>query len=447
MATTGIWKIEKRLDHVIDYVKNTEKTNKITNTETYNELHKLGEYENLDFQCEEDCYVSGINCLPDNAYKDMMDTKEIWNKKNGILGYHAFQSFKEGEVTPDVAHSIGLKLANEMWGDKYEVVVTTHINTNHIHNHFVINSVSFKDGSKYHDCNENYALLRKLSDSLCQEYGLSVLDNKKIRKGKVNYDNYYNSYIKKSNYHTIAKNDIDRAIAMAFSLKDFENILVKMGYEVNNRYGKLSIRREPYKKNIRIIRAFGDEYSIENIEKRIEVETLPRVPFIDAYNPNNKIYKSYEKAKQEKAHGIYGLYKYYCYILKVYPKHYPNKVLTPALRVEVEKMNDISKQTRLLVSNKIETYEQLLFFKDSLIIEKQTLSSKREYLWKKFRRENDKDKKLSIRNEIDIITNQLNKKREEVGICENVVNRFDIVKENIQEFEEQKRREKVKNEF
>lgn len=167
MATTGIWGITERLDHVIEYVMNLEKTGK--KNSDYQELHKLSEYENLSYNTEESCYVFGINCLPETAYRDMMDTKQIWKKKDGILGYHAFQSFKKGELTPDQAHLIGLKLAEEMWGDRFEIIVTTHINTNHIHNHFVINSVSFKDGKKYHDCHETYAQLRHLSDSLCQE--------------------------------------------------------------------------------------------------------------------------------------------------------------------------------------------------------------------------------------------------------------------------------------
>lgn len=434
MATTGIWKIEKRLDHVIDYVMNPEKTSKEGNS-NYQEMHKLSEYDNLDYNTEEECYISGINCLPETAYKEMMKTKEYWKKKDGILGYHAFQSFKEGEVTADKAHLIGLKLAEEMWGNKYEIIVATHANgTNHIHNHFVINSVSFKDGKKYHDSNETYALLRHTSDSLCQEYGLSVLDKMQNKKSKVNYDNYYKCYVKKNNYHTMTKADIDKAIGMAHSYKDFENIMIKMGYEIKNRYGKLSVRRNPFKTNIRIVRAFGNNYSIDSIEKRIETEKLPRVPFIEAYNPNNRI-KVYKKASSQKAHGIYGLYKYYCYILKVYPRHYPNKILSPALRLEVDKMNEISKQTRLLVSNKIETYEQLLFYKENLSTEVQELLSKKENLWKKFRRTKKETEKNSIRYEINEITKKLKPLREEVVLCDGIEKRLDVVKKNIQEFE------------
>ena len=444
MATTGIWKIEKGLDHVIDYVSNPEKTTK--DTEDYQELHQFSEYENLSFNTEEECYISGVNCLPDDAYEDMMDTKRYWKKKDGVLGYHAFQSFKEGEVTADKAHLIGLKLAEEMWGDRFEILVTTHINTNHIHNHFVINSVSFKDGKKFNNCNETYAILRHLSDSLCEEYGLSVIDNSKARKGKINYDNYYQRYVKKNTYHSIAKQDVDRAIAMAYSFKDFENIMIKMGYEIVNRYGKISIRRDPFKKNIRIERAFGNDYSIERIEKRIETETVPRVPFFEAYNPNNKV-KTFEEHKKEKAHGIYGLYKYYCYILKVYPKQYPKKILTPALRVEVNKLDEISKQTQLLVSHKIETYEQLLFYKDTINQDIKDLTTKRENLWRKIKRTKDNDEKVSIRNEIDTLTKLLAPKRKEVVLCEGIEKRLNAVKENIKEFEEEKGKERLKDEL
>ena len=439
MATTGIWKIEKRLDHVIDYVMNPQKTFK--ESSDYQELHKLSEYDNLSYNTEEECYVSGINCLPETAYEEMMETKDIWKKKDGILGYHAFQSFKEGEVTADQAHLIGLKLAEEMWGDKFEVIVTTHKNTDHIHNHFVINSVSFKDGKKYHDCHETYAQLRHISDSLCQEYGLSVVDKKKMKKGKVNYDNYYKGYTIKNNYHRVAKQDVDRAIGMAYSYKDFENILMKMGYEITNRYGKLSIRRDPFKKNIRIERSFGNNYSIEKIESRIESESAPRIPFIESCNPNNKI-KSYKKAKSEKAHGIYGLYKYYCYILKVYPRHNPRKILSPALRVEINRMNEISKQTRFLVNHKIETQEQLLFYKENLNIDIKDLTSKKEYLWKKFKRVKNENEKNSIRYEIDEITKKLIPMKEEFSLCEGIEKRLDIVKENIREFEEEKDKDK-----
>ena len=442
MATTGIWKIEKRLDNVIRYITNPEKTNKIDDNSSYQDMHKFNEYNNLDYNTEEECYISSLNCSSHRVYKDMLLTKKEYKKEDRILGFHAFQSFKEGEITPDKAHLIGVKLAEEMWGDRFEVIISTHINTNHIHNHFVINSVSFKDGKKYYDNRENYAKLRHLSDTLCQEYGLSVLKEKKCNSG-INYANYYKGYVEKSNYHTIAKQDLDRAISMAYSYKDFENLMIKMGYEVINRYGKLSIRREPYKKNIRIERNFGNDYSIDEIKKRIENTNAIRVPFIEVYNPNKKI-RVYEKARKQKSKGLYGLYKYYCYILKVYTRHYPKKIISPALRVEINKMNEISQQTKLLVSNKIKTYEQLLFYKDNLNNEIEKMVERRNYLWIKIKRiSNENDKKI-IRNEIDNITERLNFKRKEVKLCEQIEKRSEIVEKNIDEFENEKGREKEK---
>jgi len=445
MATTGIWKISKRLDHVIDYVSNIEKT-KINNSEIYMDLHNFNESTNFDYNDEQEYYVSSLNCSTHRTYKDMMITKEMFHKEDGILGYHAFQSFKEREVTPDKAHLIGMKLAEEMWGDRFEVIVTTHINTNHIHNHFVINSVSFKDGKKYYDNRENYAKLRHLSDTLCQEYKLNVLKEKKTRKG-INYANYYKGYVSKSNYHTLAKQDLDRAIAMAFSFQDFENLMKKMGYEIFNRYGKLSIRRSPYKKNIRIERNFGSNYSIDEINKRIETTSAVRVPFIEAYIPNYKKQKTYEKSKNQKKKGLYGLYKYYCYILKVYPRHYPRKILNPELRVEVQKMDEISEQTKLLVSKEIKTYEQLLFYKEELCNDIEKLSERRHYLWIKIKRlTNSKDKQL-IRNEIESITKELENKKKGVRLCEGIENRSGELENNIKDFEKEMRKEKNKNEF
>ena len=142
MATTKIWKIDKRLDNVVDYVVNEKKTD----SSSYYNLHKVAEYVKASYKTEKQLYVTAINCSEDNIVQEMMETKRLFDKEDGILGYHAFQSFCEGEVTPELAHKIGIKLAEELWGDRFQVVVTTHLNTNHIHNHFLLNSVSFAPG-------------------------------------------------------------------------------------------------------------------------------------------------------------------------------------------------------------------------------------------------------------------------------------------------------------
>ena len=265
MATTSLWKVDKRLDHVIDYATDEEKTkNEGCN---FDSIEKLLTYATNPDKTEKLFYTTGINCKVDNAVKEMQFIKKLYGKEKGILAFHGYQSFKEGEVTPEIAHEIGVRLAEEMWGDRFQVVVSTHLNTDNIHNHFVINSVSFKDGYKYYSNFENTALLRKTSDELCEEYGLSVLEEKKCKSG-INFENFYKKHIQESDYHKEVKEDLDYAIKNSYTTKDFHIILESMGYHYYYRAGKLSVRREPYKRNIRVERAF-EEYSVDNITKRI----------------------------------------------------------------------------------------------------------------------------------------------------------------------------------
>ena len=266
MATTSLWKVDKRLDHVIDYATDKEKTK--NEGDNFDSIEKLLTYATNPAKTEKLFYTTGINCKVENAVKEMQFIKKLYGKEKGIIAFHGYQSFKEGEVTPEIAHEIGVRLAEEMWGDRFQVVVSTHLNTEHLHNHFVINSVSFKDGYKYYSNFENTALLRKTSDELCEEYGLSVLEEKKCKSG-INFENFYKKHIQESDYHKEVKEDLDYAIKNSYTTKDFHKILEAMGYNYYYRAGKLSVRREPYKRNIRVERAFGEEYSVDNITKRI----------------------------------------------------------------------------------------------------------------------------------------------------------------------------------
>ena len=142
MATTSIWKVKNRIDHVIDYVTDTNKTIGLQQVLNYT----TNEEKTLQHQ-----YVSCINCMRNNPYQSMMNTKEMFHDKKKIVCFHGYQSFVEGEVTPELAHQIGVELAEKLWGDRFEVVVSTHLNTDNIHNHFVLNATSCIDGKRY--CN------------------------------------------------------------------------------------------------------------------------------------------------------------------------------------------------------------------------------------------------------------------------------------------------------
>lgn len=432
MATTGIWKIEKRLDHVIDYISNVEKTVKLnTKSESYLELHHFKEYKNMNYITEEQCFVSGINCSIENPYQDMMLTKERFNKKDGILGFHAFQSFKKGEVTPELAHEIGIKLANEMWGDRFEVVVATHHNSGIIHNHFVINSVSFIDGKKYYDKRETYAELRHLSDMLCEEYGLSVLKEKTCEKSGINYSHYSNKYMEHSNYYTTTKRDIDYAIMQAYTYEDFETLLKRMGYEVNYRANKLTLCRKPYKKNIRVERCYGEEYSKESIIEKIKNTESIRIPFIEVYGMNKeKFYTEYEKHKKSK--GIYALCLHYCYILGNFPKK-TNRVLPASIRADIYKMDRLVEGIRLL--DKYELKDDIQFF--SFYKERKNKLDEfiktRDKLWYEHKKEDiDKGK---IIEKINSINEKIKEYRADIKVLEEIIEGQSTLKSNIEDYE------------
>ena len=119
--------------------------------------------------------VSGIHCRPETAWADMRAVQRKFGKTEGVVAMHAYQSFQPGEVTPEQCHAIGVELARQVWGGRFQVLVATHMNTHCLHNHFVINAVSYVDGKKYEQRRSQYRELRRASDALCRAQGLSVV--------------------------------------------------------------------------------------------------------------------------------------------------------------------------------------------------------------------------------------------------------------------------------
>ena len=351
MATVGIWSVKNNLSRVIDYASDEKKVDE----QTFKDLHNELEYISDDYKTEEKKYVTGINCSTNNACKEMKEIKKHFQKEDGIIAFHAYQSFKEGEVTPEQAHSIGIQLAEEMWGDRFQVVVATHLNTNHIHNHFVINSVSFVDGKKYYDNRMSYAELRRLNDQICMEHNLSYLEEKKTKKGL-----YYINYQDKADkiiYSKQTKSDVDMAITLANSYSEFLHILENMNYEVKERASKLSVRNLEYKRNIRIERQFGNDYSIENIKKQIAGIYLPE--------KQNQYRRYFEKDKvidtlmKMNCKGLAFKYINYLKLLNKYPTYIRNHRVSNQLQRDVMQMNLISNQTIFLAKSRIDTLDDL----------------------------------------------------------------------------------------
>ena len=449
MATTKLWKVENRLDNVVNYASDKSKTeNKNYQKKNINSIFELLDYTTNPDKTEKQFFITGINCELDTAVKQMTQTKKKFNKdkyskNNKIVAFHGYQSFAEGEVTPETAHEIGVKLAEEMWGDRFEVVVSTHLNTNHIHNHFVLNSVSFKDGKKYYSNFENTALLRKTSDDICDEYGLKVLEEKTCKSG-INFENFYKNGLSNSDYYKFAKEDIDYAINHSWTYKEFLKKLKDMGYEIFFRAEKISIKRYPHKRNIRIERAFGEQYSIDNIKNKICSRYPNREEVIKPKTYKSRLYLKGSLKRLTKPKGFKALYLYYCYLLNVYPKKNIEYKLTPAMRVEVKKMDEYSNEIRLLTKYNITNSDELDNCKTNLNGQLSDLIRQRNNLYYKRQNMAENENKEEINKEIEMVSKDVTKIRNEIKLCYKIKVKVPEIKEQIKAFNKKENNEKQK---
>lgn len=171
-------------------------------------------------------FVSALNCKSaETAFAAMRRTKEKFCKTGGVLGYHFIQSFAPGEVTPEQAHEIGCEFARRLFGEDFEVVVGTHLDKAHPHNHIIVNSVSRIDGHKYHSSPESYYNdVRGTSDELCRENNLSVIAPR--GKGK-HYAEWKAEQVGKPTVRGVIRADIDTIIQQAYTYDSFLMLLRK----------------------------------------------------------------------------------------------------------------------------------------------------------------------------------------------------------------------------
>jgi len=447
LATTRIWKIVKRLDHVVDYATDKNKTRNIEFKKDnrnfqmiVDDLNDVINYAMNPDKTEQQFYVSGINCQANSAYEEMKNVKAFFHKEDKILGFHAYQSFKE-KVSPELAHKIGLELAKEIWGDRFQVIVTTHLNTEHTHNHFVINSVSFVDGLKYYDNHTTYSRIRHVSDELCKEYGLNIL-TEKATKANLKYDNFYKKSLYNDNYSNTAKKEIDLAIRQAYSYDDFLYLMKKLDYEITIRAGKMSIRKNNYKRNIRIERRFGENYTIDNIKRRIIEEQAVRVPFVENIYERKVKFPFAQRHKKAKAKGFIALYYHYCYLLKVFPNNVPQQRLPASIRADVAQMEELSNQAKLLVTHNIKTLDDLLNYKEEITYEINELLNNRERLWAIRKMSKNEAEMRNYAEQISDLTKDINKFRKEVEQCEEIKVRSQKIDENLTELDKQEELER-----
>jgi len=219
--------------------------------------------------------VSGVNCLTENAYDEMMLTKQMHRKTGGRLYYHLVQSFPKGyDIKPELAHQIALELTEKALKD-YECVVATHIDREHIHSHIVFNSVSFEDGRKYHSDNNSLHELMKLSDEICRQYGVAVLDKPKFGKENQNDvlgDKEYRSAVRGESFKFMLMNVITDCMKQAKSKKQFIALMKRKGYDVRwEQQRKYITYTTPKGKKCRCNKLHEKKYTKEMMEYEFKI--------------------------------------------------------------------------------------------------------------------------------------------------------------------------------
>lgn len=463
MAVTSIWRVKGWLGKVVVYVENPDKT---TNP-AYYEKEDMSEKEcqGLDdviayavnstkttqtVQEEEvvERFVSGVNCHPATARMEMMAVKRRFGKENGTVAYHGYQSFAPGEATPEIAHRIGIELAQRLWGDRYQVVVATHLDKeNHLHNHFVLNTVSFADGIKFHRTEQDYYEMRSMSDELCREYGLSVIQNPQPGKSK-QYGEWRAEQEQHPTWRGLIRGDIDAVIRQSMTERQFFENLHKKGYEV--KVGKdISVRPPGKDRFVRLARNFGEDYTLESIRRRILEQSRPARPLQEPA-PKTKRYRVSGNWKdRKKVTGFRALYLHYCYLLGVFPKNKQQnkRRLHFLLREDLIKLDAITQEARLLGTNHIDTAQQLSSYKENLETRIDSLTMLRKQLYRKQRTvavKSDVAEATKVKAEIDFLSRELKQLRWEVKLCSDIEIRSGIMQEHIKavrEDEESQRKE------
>ena len=407
MATTKLWHIQGRLKDLVDYVENPEKTEKPGLQDFFN----VFSYTQNPSKTAGGQFVTAINCQKDIALQQMILTKQRYGKEDGYIAWHGYQSFKPGEVTPEQCHQLGVELARQMWGDRFQVIVTTHLDKEHLHNHFCVNSVSFKDGGKYNFSKKELKRLRDTSDRLCREHGLSVVEPPhKAPSRQV----WLDEKAGKPTRYNIYRADVQEAIDRNITGRGMVQYLRGRGYIVDSTGPNLKIRLPQYPHftrldtlipqwtNQEIERLIYDRDDL--ISSRSRPSRKPDIPDWlreDVYQPKKRTTK------------IYRLYLYYCYQLGILPKGTTYHPASPQLRADIRHLDDIDRQTRYLASHNIETVEELLADRSKKEVQLESLVDQRTKLQNKIRRASP-EQKILLRKEKAEVTARITALRKDI---------------------------------
>ena len=427
MATTKIWDVSAHVSKMLAYVANKNKTTMEVERGTDDEEMRLAAealgLSSDHFATEEKKFVTGINCTPENV-KEIMLSLLSETSNDDIQAYHGIQSFKPGEVDADTAHAIGIQLANELWGEDFPIIIATHIDRGHVHNHFCISASGFS-GRRYHDCNATYKLMRDTSDRLCREYGLSVIEN----PGKDRHKHIAEVHAEQKGIPTIRQQiraDIDVVARREFTIKNFYNRMRSLGYTIEQRGEFLRIKPYGYDKFFRLDK-LGKGYTEEDIEARIRN---------NAHNRQWTPIPYYQPILREKPTGLYALYLHYCYLLGAIPKVIPNNPEAyAAIKEDVRRARMYSEQAKFLGKYFLDTKDDLIRHALKVRAQMEALCKERQKLRNKMRWMKDPDEMQPIREQIFAISDKLKPLRKEFAMCKDIYDRSDDIEKTVERVE------------
>ena len=446
MAYTKIKPVKNHLQKCLDYTSNPEKTESFA----AEDLDRLLSYTQNQDKTEHQLYVTGFNCTPEGACRRMYRTKRRWQKsedENTILAYHIIQSFAPGEATPDQVHQIGCEFARRFLADRFECTVSTHLDKGHLHNHIVVNSVSYIDGKMFrNDFTTYYRGIRKISDELCRENKLSVIETD--GKGQ-SYDAWKSGKTGKPSIRSMVRKDVELAIAAADSFDGFISKMQGMGYTV--KYGPrvqhIAVRHQNAQRNVRLDRlderfsepALREYYRQLNrlpfeMRKEYKEQNAPdNPPWVPAdLQPNIKRarYRGQFPKHYRKVTGFMTCYYHYCALLRKAYRGKSTKRCYYLLRDDFIQFNRYQRQCSLLWEHGIETPEQLMNFKQDSEDTIKQLAAQRKVLYKQ-KNMPEQERQTKIKE----LTSQIRALRHEVYICSDIEQDYAAVQEKLRQAE------------
>ena len=436
MATTKIWPVRDSLKRVVDYASNPEKTSE-DDLASVIRYAMNGDKTTSDTTAgsEKACYVTGVNCSADTALEEMINTQTLFGKTGGNVAYHCYQSFKPGEVTPEQCHQLGVELARRMWGDKYQVLVATHLDRDHLHNHLVCCSVSFIDGKKFNDNKAAYSRLRRLSDEICLENGLSVIEKP---RGKTPRQIHFAEKNGEPTRYNLMREAIDNAVSLSTNFPTFISLMKQQGYIISYSYTRKypTIRSVNSQKAVRLYR-LGEDYELDRIVQRVnandyEIVAVNREKHLMTMMPpkHSRIHVNGTRKTARKIGGLYGLYLHYLYLLGYRPKK-KHRPLSPEMREAGRMCDKYSACARLMARERLRTDEDVSAFITDSEHKMEELSEARNKVRNKLRRASDPDQIEQLKAERDGLTAKISKLRKDIRTADFTLERSTQVRDDI----------------